>query len=354
MRDYRSALASFVRVGDLENVAAIHASLAETMDYQGESQLAWTHRTQALAGLTNVRRLRRRQTILVGSVASCLRQGLPQTALFFQEAVLDAARRWDKPRPLAEGYLKRADVRQQLGLTELAVQDLIEAERWLMKIEPGGFATGVQARIQLATGEVQQHDRPELSVRALTAALEHFGKAGMNWASARSYLARGRAHFAMGRADLAEADYSEGIRAFEEQRAKFLDESLRIAYYEQPWDLFAEMIRLKALLQGQPEAALKFAEQARSRTLLEAVSGTRLAEPIDPDRVRHALPPGVAVMYYSILDEGILAWVIRHDGVNFFHRPIRESELARLVAHSRSPEVFSRGGEPRSVYMTSW
>jgi CHAT domain-containing protein len=343
--DYQSALSSFIRAGDLENVAAIHASLAETMDYQGEPQLAWMHRTQALAGLNHVRRLRRRQTILFGSVASCLRQGLPHTALFFQEAVLDVARQWDKPRPLAEGYLKRADVRQQLGWSQLAVQDLVEAERWLEKLEPGSFAMGVKARIQLATGEVQRHDRPGLAVQALTAALEYFSKAGMNWASARAYLARGRAHFATGRADLAEADFSGGIRAFEEQRAKFGEESLRIAYYEQPWDLFSQMIELKAIRQKQPAAALKFAEQARSRTLLEAVLRSRSTAPVDPERVHHQLPQSVAVLYYSVLEDGILAWVIRHDGIDFFHRPIRESELTRLVAHSRSAGAFSRDAE---------
>ena len=144
VNDYESALANFVRVRDLENIAAIHASLAETMDHQGEPQIAWTHRSQALAGLANVRQPRRRQTILVGSVVSCLRQGLPQTALYLQDAVLDTARRWNRPRPLAEGYLKRAEVRQQLGLMELAIQDLAEAEGLLKQLEAGGFASGVE------------------------------------------------------------------------------------------------------------------------------------------------------------------------------------------------------------------
>ena len=81
------------------------------------------------------------------------------------------------------------------------------------------------------------------------------------------------------------------------------------------------MIALKALRQNQSEVALKFAEQARSRTLLEAVSSSHLAEPLELARLRDGLPPAVAVMYYSVLENDILAWVIGHDEINFFADP---------------------------------
>ena len=96
------------------------------------------------------------------------------------------------------------------------------------------------------------------------------------------------------------------------------------------------MIRLKAIHQSQPEAALTYAEQSRSRTLLEAVSRTADAKPSVPSEVRSQLPPAIALVYYAVLDDSVLGWVVQHDKISFFRRSIRESELARLIADSRA------------------
>jgi CHAT domain-containing protein/tetratricopeptide (TPR) repeat protein len=337
--DYRVALRSFERVQDLESVAAIHASLAESMDFQGESRTAWIHRSQALAGLANVHKLRRRQPILLACVTACLRQGLPHAALFFQEAVLATAREWNKPIAVAEAYLKRAEVHHQLALDELGRQDLAEAERALQQLGDNRFAGAVRAGIQLTVGEIRSRSDPTAAVASVTTALDYYRGAGLNWASARAYLARGRAWSARGRGDLAEDDFAAGIRAFEEQRDKIGDESVRVAYFEQPWDLFSEMVRLKAVRQNDPGSALRFAERARSRTLLEAMSGPRRMQPVDPVLMRSHLPHRVSLVYFAVLEDSVFIWVLRRDRFDFHHRSIRESELVRLVSTARSADV---------------
>src|SRR5262249_50533175 len=102
------ALALFEAAADRENVAAIESSLAENLDFLGEPRAPWTHRAHALAGLSEVRNLRRRHTILVSSVLSCLRQGSPEAASYFQSAVLANAMRWNRPDALAEAYVRQA------------------------------------------------------------------------------------------------------------------------------------------------------------------------------------------------------------------------------------------------------
>jgi CHAT domain-containing protein len=333
--EYRQALRRFEAARDPENVAAIHASLAENLDHMGEPQLAWLHRTAALTGLSAVRSLRRRQTMLVGSANACLQQGLPDAALAFEAAALETARRWNVPAALAEAFLHRAETHQKLGMQPEATEDLAEADKWLEKLGSGTFASRYRARIQLAAGEVQQHSQPDSSVAAVTRALEYFNRTGLGWAVARAYLARGRAHVAAGRLEHAEADFADGIRAFEKQRSAVRDEAMRVAYFDQPWDLFAEMIRLKALRQSQPEAALSFAEQARSRTLLEEVSRSPHTTPANPFEIRRQLPPSIALVYYVVLEDGVLGWVVRNDDTAFFRRSLSEPELARLVSESR-------------------
>jgi CHAT domain-containing protein len=273
--------------------------------------------------------------MLLGSANACLQQGLPYSALAFQAATLENARQWNQSVPIAEAYLHRAENQQKLGMSAEAMADLSEAEVWAEKLGSDPFAARVRARIQLAAGEIQQQAQPAAAVASLSTSLEFFQKAGLKAFVARAYLARGRAQIAGGDLARASSDFQEGIHAFEQQRASTKAQDIRVASFDRPWDLFTEMIRLKALNQSQPEAALRFAEQSRSRTLLEAVSRSDLTVPSDPSQIRQQLPDGIAIAFYSVLDDRVLGWVVRKDGITFFQRSVRESELARLVRDTR-------------------
>ena len=54
---------------------------------------------------------------------------------------------------------------------------------------------------------------------------------------------------------------------------------------------------------------------------------------------RDRIPPNAAVIYYVVLDDSVLGWVMNRDGTTWFRREIRETDLARLVSDSRSPTV---------------
>ena len=166
--DYRAAAQKFQQVGDFENLAAIHASLAESMDLQGDSRRGWSYRLQALAGLERVEKYRRRQPMLIGSATASLRQGLPHAALFFQEAALDTAREWNRPAAVAEGHLKKAEIEHQLGLHDLSRRDLAEAERKLPELGNSNFSSILRAGIQLTTGEIRQRENPDAAIASVS------------------------------------------------------------------------------------------------------------------------------------------------------------------------------------------
>ena len=126
-------------------------------------------------------------------------------------------------------------------------------------------------------------------MQTLSSALASFEQSHRAWPMARVRLARARARLAQGRDDLAEQDLTAGIELFERQRASLTDEALRTASFEQPWDLYTEMIRLQAVGRGQPDRALVFAERAQARTLLESSTATAAA-PMDPNDARGSLP----------------------------------------------------------------
>jgi CHAT domain-containing protein len=162
------------------------------------------------------------------------------------------------------------------------------------------------------------------------------------------YLARGRARLAAHQRTLAEADFLSGIQVFERMRSGLTSEALRTSYFEQPWDLFTEMIRLQA--DGRDAGrALIYAERARARTLLEAVDQGADTAPLSPSDVQSALPPGVAVVYYASLDDRLLIWLLTRDTDQFVSTSTRQIDLARLVERCR----MEFGADSRTSTLTA-
>lgn len=334
--EYRAALRCFQLVGDSENEAGIHASLAEALDFVGERQAVWTERYEALSGLGSVHDPRRRHTILQGAAVTALRHDLPEAALYLQHAALQNANSWGRAPVVVNVQLNRAEVYERLGSTNLAEADLADAERKLIEFDDAGLVERQSAHIQLARGQTVAQREPVRAIQALDKAQAYFERnGGTNWPLARLHLARGRAHLAAGNEDLAEADFVAGIKVFERMRTALTSETLRSSYFEQPWDVFTEMIRLQAVRRKRAERALSFAEQARARTLLESVSSRPASPPVEPATARGKLPEGVTVLYYASLDERLLIWSLTKNQLEFVDVPIRQADLARLVDQYR-------------------
>jgi len=335
---------------DAENLAAIESSVAEILEFLGEPRQAWVHRARGLASLRSVRNPRRRHTMLVSSVLACLRQGSPEAAAYFQTAVLDNAKRWNRPEALAEAYVRQAELHGQIGDITRVSTDLAEARRWTGMVPAGALSRQIEARVQLASASFTSQAPAVLDESALTQALSYLRKAGLNWALAKAYLARGRAYAARGRPDLAEQDFLAGIEEFEAQRAALTGESLRTSYFDQPWDLFREMVNLQTTTRRRPDVALNFAERGRARTLLEAVARSDRAVPFDVRALQSRLPSGVTVIYYSVLEYSLVVWRLTPTRLESFEKSVTAVELSRLVNRFRSglddPSlVFDAGGQ---------
>ena len=94
------------------------------------------------------------------------------------------------------------------------------------------------------------------------------------------------------------------------------------------------MIRLQ-VDSGDAAKALRFAERARARTLLEQVDGGSAVPPA-PAEVRTVLSPHTALVYYASLDDRLLIWILTRDAEQFVSMPTRQADLARLVERWRS------------------
>jgi CHAT domain-containing protein len=107
--------------------------------------------------------------------------------------------------------------------------------------------------------------------------------------------------------------------------------------------LFDEMVRLQIDQRHDPESAVAFAERGRARQLADSLAGA-VVRPVDPEALRSELPPGLALVYYSSLEDRLFGWVLSRDGMHFIQRSLPAAELSQLVAsfraaiHRRAPE----------------
>jgi CHAT domain-containing protein len=344
---YETALKYFRLAGDTENEASIQSSLAENFQRVGDPQESWLAHYAALSQIGLVRPGAVRHAILQGASMAALRDGFPEAALHLQQAALDNAQRWGRPAAVVSGYFNRAQIYGRLNEPEHAAADLREALRFLSSVQDPLVVSRTEARILLARGETDARDRPTDAVETLSKALTSFERAGSSWPLASAYLARGRAHLSAHRDDRAQADFLAGIQVFERMRASLTPEGLRTSYFEQPWDLFSEMIRFQAD-RHDADRALMFAEQARARTVFEAVDAQGDEKPAAPADVQKMLPDGVAVLYYAALDDRLLIWVLTREGKAFVDTPVRQADIAHLVERYRS-EAGSGRHDPSTL-----
>ena len=115
LEGYRTALAFFEQARDQQNQASMHALLAEAFDFVGEPSLVWNELVKGLGQLDAVTDRRHRHTVFQDSALAALRQGLPETAAFFQQATLDNAERWGRPLAVVNAHLYRGEISRQLG-----------------------------------------------------------------------------------------------------------------------------------------------------------------------------------------------------------------------------------------------
>jgi tetratricopeptide (TPR) repeat protein len=348
LADYQEAQAFFGTASDIDNQASMYSLIAEDYAFLGDSVPAWQAWRSALQRVDLTQERRSRYVILQAAAYAALRDDFPEAAFHLQEAALDNAHQWSRPPAVLAGILNRAEILKRLGQNTRAMDSLGEAERYLASVQDPLLTSRNEARILLARGETLGRERPAEAIDALTKALAFFERTGTSWRLAGTYLARGRAYLAAKHDDLAEQDFLSGISVFERMRASISTEALRSSYFEQPWDLFTEMIRLQ-LSRHNTVKALRFAEQARARTLLDALSPKASVDVDLPADVGRALPPGVTVLYFSSLEDHLLIWTLSRDRSAFAEEPVRQADIARWLARYGDGGI-GRDGSALALY----
>jgi CHAT domain-containing protein/tetratricopeptide (TPR) repeat protein len=344
---YGRALALYERLGEPENVASVHALLAEALRRLGQRQASWEHCYRALRVVSRRQDPRFAYRILVPAADTALQNGQPEIALYLQGEVVRQAARID-PSLLADALFWHALIEHRLGHGQQALGDLRLAKEQIARLAAGPGRRRAQADLSFIEGTIAA-DGGDLHRAAalLTAALQVYQQQGNAFFAVVALRARARVARLAGDDRQLEEDLRAALAIYERLGWGLEQEDMRLAFIDETEDLFDAMILLHAQ-RGKTELALADADRARTRVLgLRAakVSGgvpdRRRLLAVEPDPlaltvIRRHLSPLATVVVYSVQEDQVLIWTVRRDGVRSYARPVRLRDLKAMVAGLRT------------------
>jgi len=347
VRRCRHVLDRFAEVDERESAAAVESLMAEYLAYLGEMADAWKHQMRATSQLSNVATDARRRLILMGGTFLALLVSAPQCGLHFENEVVRFAGQ-NGEFSIPEAYAQRARVQMLVGDAAQAHADLATAERAAAAITDAASRRWVRAEIDSVKAETDFGTSGSGDAEAATQALRFYGGSQFPFQSVQLLRNRARAEVANADVASAERDLDLAIADFWQQRDLLSNEQARVMSFEDGWLAFADMIALQVRVKHDTDAAFRYAEAGRARSLRRAL-GKDVAHAPDLTQTRTALPPGVVALYYVSLDDRLLTWVLSSAGVRCIERPITGVQLTRAVRAFRSAMIHADSVRLRTV-----
>jgi CHAT domain-containing protein len=318
------------RHGGEREYESVNASYLAYIDwFLGRPQQMWRDEVDALEQVDSLPSGARRSAVLWGAGIVALGEGLPETALAFQQHLFrlsEAEHREANFLGDPNAFLRRAQMLGRLGDTNAAIRDLALADASAAKMPDSRYRKWMAAEVSSARAELLALTDPAAAIAAASSALALYEPANSPVRTSELLLARARAHEAWGELVAAEDDYAGAVSALEHNLDSITALQERKAAFDQQRAAVSEAVRFAAVVRRNPSAALRIAERSRGRTLRQALGGSS-SQILDPTTIHKSLPRDVAVLYYATLPDRVLGWLITTDRVMNFSVPVDSSRL---------------------------
>ena len=255
---------------------------------------------------------------------------------------------------------------QRLGLTYGMLGRQDEATRYLKDAVARSEAIPDQmARLQLQIDMYTKSGDFYLQQKKFNEAIAVYRQAldSIDGAEKRFHLSSihqglATAYMANGQDADAEAQLKESVRLAEEARAQIGDAQGRGSFLASQQGVYRAMVGFQFLNKSDPAEAFKYAEIAKGRDLLDALTGPRQvtvndgkvkltlsgsATPLTLEQTQRALPANVQLAQYVAGDDRLMIWLVTRDRVitaksNIGADDLRKKVTAYLEAlRSRAP-----------------
>jgi CHAT domain-containing protein len=335
---FARVLRNVERADDTELIASAWLQRSELSRFTGDRDGTWRRLTEAIARLESLSPRRSYMTLNYSALAATDEE-LVGTAAFFTNANL---RRYETtatdPAVVAGALEQAANAAIALGDIDGALAFIDRGLREHERMRDATDRELLNAEFQADLGLALTRRDPTRAVTAFTTAIEIRERQERPLIRARLLLSRGRAYRAAGDRAAAERDWTAGLATFEDQRVEVRDAQQRIDHIDQLWDLFRELMVLRA-----PDglASYEVAERFRARALLDALAVHEQAAPLSGAALYDWLPANATAMAYAALPDRLYRWTITRAGIRWEEQPVGRDRLSRVVERYRA--AVSRG-----------
>lgn len=328
------AQSEFMSASELENLTATQAHAAEVQWLLGQRSAAWRLELSALGALASLPVSTRRNIVLTYGAYFTLSDGLPEAALYFQNSLIASLDAQQKHLGRAHAYAQRARILARLGDRAGALRDLEQSDAIAHALPDPAARDRHIADANVLRAELLADQDPELAVWAVGLALPYYERADRTETIARLLTLRAEMHRKAGRVHAARADLSEALQAFDRDRAALRSLSDRLHVYENQRSIFRRAVGLELDL-GSELSAFAVAESAKGGP---ASHGS--ATPA-------AVPQGVAVVYYVVLEDRLAIWLFTNRGRSHSVVALPAAEISYWVQKIR--QKIDSGTSPREL-----
>lgn len=344
---YEHAAVNLRRAGGEPAAAFVAVLLAESYTLLGEHALAWEQRKTAFHQVALGEGPKRNVAMWNEAKEALLRQG----SLRLAGPLVDEAVAYSKedPAPLSRvaAYLNRSAYKLGVDDRHGAESDLRDAHVALSEMEPSALRDQMTYLAWIAEGLYNRATDPAKAAELLRRGLEGQRVTGTRFEAVTYTTALADAELAAGDIAAGAATLERALRIFEEIRSTVEDPVSRMHAFWQAQPAFDRLVDLRTtVLPSDAEEVFLLAERSRARVLLE-LTGARSGAFARLHDIEAALPRGVAMVNYLVLENRIIAWVIENGRARRVTLPSKREELQDAIQRFRLE--LKRGGSVTSI-----
>jgi CHAT domain-containing protein len=348
-----SAIASYLRAEELltsrageDEIANLHALLAEVYDQLGEVELSWSYHARSLAAVSRSGHPSRYHSTLGGAEQALRLQGQHSLAIAFIDEQILLSDAWGAPLARCYAYGDRGANLAALGRLDEALESLDAARAAAMEMPESDRRDELLSWLDLEEGFTLVTRDPARAIDVMSTAFESQERFGRAVHRIPYFVQRSQAERLLGDMDAEKASLDEAIASYEQIRTSAREPVLRMRAFARAQPAFDRKVKL-LLDAGQNDEAFDVAEKARGRFLLEQrsqASGEHvMGQPLSGIELSSLLPVKTTLVHYTLLDDELVTWIFQDGDWRCVRQRLDLQDLESLV--NRFRRLLESGAE---------
>lgn len=336
---FRRSLEGFESAGETDHQSMLQSLLAAALESTGQYAAAEKHRSEALRLLSATGSQARRHVVVFEAANAAIHRDARALADLLLDSVVENDVEGGSPFEVCTSTMRRGAYRFRRGLHEGARQDLIMAREYCSNIADPILRERAMANLGLAGATLQHSAIGDVSLRELDATVDYFRRNRNHRWLRTAYLARGRAAWALGSYDAAEADFRLALDEIKHVRGDIDERDKRISFTATADEVNDTLVEF-LLDRRRDREAFEVADRSRSRESVDSPEA-RWSDDSSPGvvgRLQEALAPDTAVVAYRVIGDRVAAWVVTRSHFSSVPLETRAGELRQLM-ESFGPEA---------------